>query len=148
MFKLYVTFSYRAEHLLKRHVDVTHLKKCAKVCAICGKTVDTSNDFKVHMMTHETRIPVNCDICGLLLSSERNYLIHRKQQHPVGGQLEYSCNVCNKMYPSRRSLTRHVTMSHKKVNDKKCKVCGKCFKLTIRLKVYNNTNIIPCCIKL
>lgn len=89
------------------------------------------------MTLHEPQVPVNCDVCGILLSNERNYLIHKKIQHPEGGAQEHHCNMCGKIYPTRRALSRHVNKLHKKGLDQKCTVCEKAFKYATALRVRN-----------
>lgn len=89
------------------------------------------------MTLHEPQVPVNCDVCGILLSNERNYLIHKKIQHPEGGAQEHHCNICGKIYPTRRALSRHVNKLHKKGLDQKCTMCEKAFKYATALRVRN-----------
>lgn len=132
---IYIYYSYRARHLLKRHFDVTHLKRSAKICAVCGKSCDTSNELRTHMTRHEPQTPVNCDVCGIRLTNKRNYLIHRRVQHPEGGKKDHPCHICNKISPTHRALMNHINIIHKKGYDHKCSVCGKAFKISARLRV-------------
>ncbi|XP_065367259.1 transcription factor grauzone-like [Calliphora vicina] len=121
---------YGNSYLLKIHTEVVHLKKQAKVCYICGKTLGTSTEYKAHMNKHEG-IPaplINCDVCGLRLISERSLKLHKESQHPVGGKQQHPCPVCHKISPTARALKKHVITMHEKGYDHKCSMCEKAFK--------------------
>ncbi|XP_065368954.1 transcription factor grauzone-like [Calliphora vicina] len=127
---------YGNSYLLKIHTEVVHLKKQAKVCYICGKTLGTSTEYKAHMNKHEG-IPaplINCDVCGLRLTSERSLKLHKESQHPVGGKQQHPCPVCHKISPTARALKKHVNTMHEKGYDHKCSMCEKAFRRAEALK--------------
>ncbi|XP_037822831.1 transcription factor grauzone-like [Lucilia sericata] len=127
---------YGNSYLLKIHTEVVHLKKQAKVCYICGKTLGTSTEYKTHMNKHEG-IPtpvINCDVCGLRLISERSLKLHKESQHPVGGKQDHPCPICHKISPTARALKKHINTMHERGCDHKCTMCGKAFRRPETLK--------------
>lgn len=130
-------FSYGSSSLLKLHIDVVHLKKNAKICYICGKTLGNSAEYKAHMNKHEGIPPpvINCDVCGLRLSCERSLRLHKETQHPVGGKKDHPCPVCHKISPTARALKKHIITMHEKGCDHKCTMCDKAFRRPETLRV-------------
>lgn len=132
-------FRYASSYLLKLHRDVLHLNKLAKVCYICGLTLRTSTEYKAHMNKHEgLAANLNCDICGLRLTSERGLKVHKDTQHPVGGKQEHKCPICSKVSPTLRALKKHVSTMHEKGCEYKCSLCEKAFRRPEGLKVFSN----------
>ncbi|XP_023302774.2 transcription factor grauzone-like [Lucilia cuprina] len=121
---------YPSANHLNIHTEAVHLKKFVKICYICGKSIVTSAEYKIHMDKHEGIPPpsISCDICGLLLTSERGLKRHKDNQHPVGGKQDHPCPVCHKISPTRKALLKHVSTMHKKGYDHKCNICEKAFK--------------------
>ncbi|KAI8128860.1 hypothetical protein FF38_14087 [Lucilia cuprina] len=127
---------YASSYLLNQHIQVVHLKKFVKICYICGKSISTSTEYKLHMDKHEG-VPqpiINCDICGLRLTSERGLKRHKESQHPVGGKQDHPCPVCHKISPTQRALRKHINTMHEKGYDHKCTICEKAFKRTENLR--------------
>ncbi|XP_065369919.1 transcription factor grauzone-like [Calliphora vicina] len=121
---------YGSSYLLKQHIQAVHLKKFVKICYICGKSICSSADYKIHMNKHEG-IPqpiISCDICGLRVTRERGLKRHKETQHPVGGKTEHPCPICPKISPTLKALRKHINTMHEKGYDHKCNICEKAFK--------------------
>ena len=90
------------------------------------------------MNKHEGIPPpeLNCDICGLRLTSERGLKLHKENQHPVGGKQEWPCPICPKISPTAMALKKHIYLMHEKGYDHKCTICEKAFKRSDHLKVF------------
>ncbi|XP_037824096.1 transcription factor grauzone-like [Lucilia sericata] len=116
---------------LLRYHKLQHLPEEEKKfpCKQCGK-FSYKCRIQIHMDKHEGIPPpsISCDICGLLLTSERGLKRHKDNQHPVGGKQDHPCPVCHKISPTRKALLKHVSTMHKKGYDHKCNICEKAFK--------------------
>lgn len=78
---------------------------------------------------------INCDVCGLRLTSQRGLKAHKATQHPVGGKQDHPCAFCEKISPTSRALKKHVLTMHEKGRDHKCNLCDKAFRRADKLKV-------------
>ncbi|KAI8128869.1 Transcription factor grauzone [Lucilia cuprina] len=134
--------NYGSPYLLNQHRQAVHLKRFVKICYICGKAINSSAEFKIHMNKHEG-IPapvINCDVCGLRLTSERGLKLHKESQHPIGGKQEHHCPICPKISPTLKALKKHINTMHEKGYDHKCSICEKAFKRSEALKEHMATH--------
>lgn len=118
-------------------MQAVHLKKFFKICYICGKSISSSTDYKIHLNKHEG-LPqpiISCDICGLRLTTERGLKRHKDTQHPIDGKKEHHCPKCPKISPTLKALRKHIIRMHEERFDYKCSVCGKAFKRAEVLRV-------------
>lgn len=115
---------------LKTHIRNMHTEG-ANPCSECQKNFSTSQKLKshinsVHMMTKRFK----CSQC-----SERFTEYFKRQKHLVevhgAHPLEYKCNVCEKAFQRRYTLSRHMKKDHLEERDFQCEVCPyRCFTKT------------------
>lgn len=140
-------YSFGSKYLLSSHHRYVHLKKYAKICDICGKSIRSKDVFERHMLQHEGKtVPtVNCNVCGLILIDKKALKRHKDMIHPEGGQQEYTCSICSKISPNLRAHKRHIQYKHVMGCDHKCTICDKAFKKAQTLRVnfvYNSMSLI------
>ncbi|XP_058462898.1 zinc finger protein 93-like [Malaya genurostris] len=120
---------------LKKHLFGMHESPGEKfVCDSCGKQYNYKSLLnrhinKVHLGVREDR--VQCYICDIWLN-RGNMKPHMKTVHN-GTDTTVACDICNQVYPNRKSMTTHKWRVH--VEEKfQCEFCGKKFKRRVTLK--------------
>lgn len=76
----------------------------------------------------------SCKICFKGFSSKLGYDNHMKQRHGTRDQC-FSCNVCEKMFPTSNMLTIHQRV-HSDYRPFECSKCGKGYKHKKDLKTH------------
>ena len=65
--------------------------------------------------------PVECDICGKMISSRKNLRVHKTVRHFKNGS--FSCDICGRKFALNRDLQRHMPL-HTNERNYVCKFCG------------------------
>lgn len=68
-----------------------------------------------------------CNICGLILKSNKNLNEHIQAIHEAPNTRDYKCDECGKEYKTLRVLSKHKRYTHSKYEKISCEKCGKLF---------------------
>ncbi|KAJ0169997.1 hypothetical protein K1T71_014603 [Dendrolimus kikuchii] len=115
---------------LKVHTYTQH-KEGTYPCEKCKKTFPTYSKYKVHYdVMHNNKKPNTCGKC-----SEKFVDYFTKQKHMVEKHgikpILYKCNVCEKAFTRRYTLSLHLKRCHLDEKDIKCDFCPyMCFTKT------------------
>ena len=112
-------------------------------CEECGKRFTLPTSLTSHKLTHHTIFPKNCENCGELQSTKRDYQDHMKKVHGQveaihffinmlsqgAGEPQVPCEICGKLVKSKYVLKSHVKLVHEKDSALfPCEKCGKILK--------------------
>lgn len=75
--------TYPSRLSLKRHIDVTHLKKKQIACSQCGKQFATQPNLREHLNLHTGRRPFHCSLCARRFRQASQLSLH-KREHVLG----------------------------------------------------------------
>ncbi|KAI8116278.1 Transcription factor grauzone [Lucilia cuprina] len=133
---------FASEYLRKQHASLTHSKKYAKICDMCGKLLRDSFSFIRHMAEHngETPAKVKCDICGAELTNKYRLNRHKKMMHTEENQQEQICPYCSKISPNLNAHKHHVKYAHTLERKHACHMCDKKFRRPLELKEHLSTH--------
>lgn len=106
-------------------------KSLLKECEMCGKLIE-KNRLEGHMNKHEGKKPFICDFanCGKAFYCR---LLRRLHQTSIHTGQQVVCQICDKVFPSDRSLYTH-SLRHKNADRYKCDHCEKTFNNSNSLK--------------
>ena len=133
---LYCNQSCKTEEAMINHVTLLHFMDPLFSCAQCNKRFITSKLLTTHVdHVHLKKHAATCDICFSMFSSAANLKFHMGV-HDI--DLKYSCNQCDKAYPSKPSLRKHKKLKHSGKGDGKitCEICGALVLGAVYLKVH------------
>jgi C2H2-type zinc finger len=106
-------------------------QKLLKKCDECGKMIE-KNRLDGHMNKHNGLRPYSCDVEGC----EKTFyckLLQRLHKTSIHTGTLVVCDVCNKSFPSQRSLYAHNSR-HKNENRYNCDCCDRKFNNSNSLK--------------
>ncbi|XP_042876096.1 zinc finger protein 628-like [Penaeus japonicus] len=85
----------------------------------------------------------NCDLCGLVFSSEHFLKIHKDIIHTKSDYFDVSCKLCKEKFKDFEAYRQHVRESH---SDRRyiCDQCPKTFKMKGSLLVHTRMFHDPC----
>ncbi|XP_030754991.1 zinc finger protein 271-like [Sitophilus oryzae] len=111
------------------------------ICATCGKCFVSSADLNHHNKTHNLNRAYPCPSCDRSYKTHSNLRTHRLQMHLDPSEWKYLCNLCDKKFPIRGNLVKHLKR-HAGVKDFHCHVCAKKFfnMAEMRLHIRTHTN--------
>lgn len=161
--------------LLNCHMNV-HFRNC--ICEICGAAFMTHKRLMKHKSIHLPGYP--CDLCEKVYTSNANLrnhvekahvgiqpekslkcpyctekfedhyrkLRHLKNEHGI--TFTFECEVCKKVFSTRRALTAHTNQFH--TQKTQCEICKKSLSSRSALKKHllshtDERNICPFCDK-
>ena len=98
--------------LLKSHIKAVHKKERNYRCTKCSLCTSTTEALTKHVKrVHEKIRPFSCMECGdKSFPTKCELEIHIKTAHK--GEREHICNICNKTYGFKSSLSRHIEDVH------------------------------------
>ncbi|XP_073964230.1 zinc finger protein 639-like [Choristoneura fumiferana] len=166
-------FSFETFGSIERHMN-THFRNY--VCKDCGTGFVTKYRLKVHIKSMHVGGSYPCEICKKVYTTYQKYKNHvdtvhnmvkrfkcpkcperfseyfRRQKHLVEihnvAPLQYKCNVCDKSFDRRYTLSRHMKRDHLEERDFQCQLCSyKCFtnnELTVHMIKHNGERIFEC----
>ncbi|KAG6459155.1 gastrula zinc finger protein XlCGF26.1 [Manduca sexta] len=164
--------NYETFGAIERHMNV-HFRNY--VCKECGTGFVTKYRLKVHAKGHMGGT-FPCEICGKIFASQQKHKNHvdtvhklvkrfkctkcpdrfteyfRRQKHMVEvhgvAPLQYKCNVCERTFERRYTLSRHMKRDHLEERDFQCELCSyKCFtknELRVHMVKHNGERIFEC----
>ena len=113
---------------------------CNLCCPKCGSTFPTAEDFDlhsaencVHMSVAPTdsndptkpSVPVQCDICGVVSTSESNHNIHLENTACGShGSRPHKCSACNMAFTELADLNEHMELAHGEYATYPCPICS------------------------
>lgn len=126
------SFSKRSE--LRYHKG-THVDT-PPFCAVCGKTFQNVQSYKIHAKRHTLGSRFGCATCGKSYYSNSELARH-VQQH--SGKRKFPCQLCEMSFLSNPELNRHLKY-HRGDKKFKCKVCCKSYYESGHLKVHERVH--------
>ena len=111
------------------------------VCTECPLGFKTKSILRRHKLkVHE--VPMSCDKCHKLFSSNTSYNDHILTNHPY-----HRCSICDIVTHSKSALNHHIESQHQ--NKKSCLDCGLMFKSKTALKghvnrIHSDNEIMKC----
>lgn len=122
-------------------VALSNDHKANTTCDICGKTMQSTKQEAKHMKHEHTpefdRTTggwYKCKICPETRMTKPLMLRHVATNH----ENKYSCDICNKLFPSKMSFSNHVKKAHPSKSSV-CKICNYTFDLYSEFKNHSKT---------
>lgn len=166
-------FNFETFGSIERHMNV-HFRNY--VCNECGSGFVTKYRLKVHSKSMHVEGSYPCDICKKVFASTQKLKNHtdavhklvkrfkcpkcperfteyfRRQKHLVTihgvEPLKYNCNVCDRSFDRRFTLSRHMKRDHLEERNYQCEMCSyKCFtnnELRVHMIKHNGERIFEC----
>ncbi|KAJ8705687.1 hypothetical protein PYW08_012733 [Mythimna loreyi] len=166
-------FNFETFGSIERHMNV-HFRNY--VCKECGTGFATKYRLKVHSKSMHNMGNFPCEQCGKVFTTQQKITNHvnavhkmlkrfkctkcperfaeyfRRQKHLVQvhgvAPLKYKCNVCDKSFDRRYTLSRHMKRDHLEERDFQCETCSyKCFtknELRVHMIKHNGERIFEC----
>ncbi|XP_073964229.1 uncharacterized protein isoform X2 [Choristoneura fumiferana] len=138
----FVTYSRLRMHAKTMHVDGSFK------CELCQKIYPSHQKLKSHVDTvHKCLKRFKCTKCPERFTDYFKRHQHLVETHGVP-ELEYKCNVCDKVYARRYMLSRHMKRDHLEERYFQCDICfHKCFArrdLESHMVKHNGARIFEC----
>ncbi|KAM7385382.1 hypothetical protein PAMP_001469 [Pampus punctatissimus] len=111
--------SFSSNHHLINHAFHMHSKDAGVLCAVCGKTLDSTESLNVHLKSHKGS--KSCHVCGKHCSS-MTILTEHMASH--AGLKLHRCHVCGKECSRKGDLKIHMRIH----TGEKPFCCSHCFK--------------------
>ncbi|XP_069549076.1 zinc finger protein 37 homolog [Brachyistius frenatus] len=153
------SFSF-SNHLIN-HAFRKHSKDAGVLCAVCGKTFESTESLRVHLGSHRgskchmcgkqcrsvsaltehmashTGVKLHrCHICGKECGRKGDLKIHMRIHT---GEKPFCCSYCCKSFTSSGHLKKHMR-SHTGERPHRCHVCGRGFLQSGHLKYHLGTH--------
>lgn len=137
---------YITKYRLKVHHKSMHVD--GNYPCECGKTFTTHQKLKNHVNTvHKMMKRFKCTKCP-----ERFAEYFRRQKHLVEAHglapLKYTCNVCERTFDRRYTLSRHLKRDHLEERENVCDVCSyRCYtknELKVHMVKHTGQKIFEC----
>ena len=152
--------NFKNTHMLKNHINSTHIKESDEPCHICGKiyknvanhmrlvheytiqnclhcsyTTRITTDLARHISrTHTEETVTNCSYCDKITKNIKRHLQQNRCDKPEEKiVVQVSCDICDKTFTSKEHMTRHLKRVHNNILDVLCPKCD--------YKTYSNFNL-------
>ncbi|KAL0280423.1 UNVERIFIED_CONTAM: hypothetical protein PYX00_001718 [Menopon gallinae] len=122
---------FAQKHTLTDHIR-QHKGEYAYRCSVCNKGFVRKSVYKIHLQIHSGDSLI-CHCCGRQFKNSANLSVHVKQ---CSGDLKFSCNKCEKKFPIKSLLIRHVSLKHDSRYNFVCTICRKGFGKNSDLKTH------------
>uniref|UniRef100_A0A4W6DK90 C2H2-type domain-containing protein n=1 Tax=Lates calcarifer TaxID=8187 RepID=A0A4W6DK90_LATCA len=154
--------SFSSSHHLINHAFRMHSEDAGFLCAVCGKTLESTESLNVHLKSH--RGSKCCHVCGKHCSSASALAEHMTSHtglklhrcHVCGkecgrkgdlkihmrihtGEKPFCCSFCGKSFTHSGHLKKHMR-SHTGERPHRCDVCGKGYLQKAHLKYHLGTH--------
>ncbi|KAK7070459.1 hypothetical protein SK128_002723 [Halocaridina rubra] len=100
-------------------------------------TTEPESPFSLKSLSSQNRLsqPYNCDLCGLVFSSEHFLKFHKDIIHSRKDFFDVTCKLCKEKFKDFEAYRNHVRESH---SDRRyiCDQCPKTFKMKGSLLVH------------
>ena len=101
-----------------------------QICKECGKGFKNKGKLKVHMISHVSYRPFQCDICGMAFKMKATLSTHIKRHKELK---PFKCDYCPLRFKSVEGSRNHMLHKHIKMEDLKnikfkvykCEYCNK-----------------------
>ncbi|XP_050412920.1 zinc finger E-box-binding homeobox 1 [Patella vulgata] len=126
-----VSKRYLTTHMIKHNGEKIH--QCEK----CGKCFNRIHSLRFHELIHNvTEKNFFCDVCPSSFFHNYQLLRHKKQMHE--NPIQWSCQVCGKMYNTKYYLSIHL---RRHTTDERftCDICGRKYKLKNSQRKHSKT---------
>ncbi|XP_017483366.1 PREDICTED: transcription factor grauzone-like [Rhagoletis zephyria] len=130
------------QYMMKQHLALVHLNLYAKICDICGKSLNGKQAFRWHQEEHAgvSRSLIKCTLCNTELKTKYGLARHMKTMHTEEYQTPQACPICFKVSPTLRAHKSHIEYMHSAEKKHVCKLCDKAFKLPKCLREHMATH--------
>ncbi|XP_071336300.1 zinc finger protein 3 homolog [Trachinotus anak] len=154
--------SFSLSHHLINHAFRMHSNDTGYLCAVCGKTLESTESLNVHLKSHKgsrcchvcgkncssttaltehmtshTGVKLHrCHVCGKECSRKGDLKIHMRIHT---GEKPFCCSYCCKSFTHSGHLRKHMR-SHTGERPHRCDVCGKGFLQSTHLKYHLGTH--------
>ncbi|CAN9499637.1 unnamed protein product [Ophioblennius macclurei] len=150
-----------SQHLINHAVRM-HSNDGGLLCAVCGKTLDSTESLNFHLQTHKgsrcchmcgrqcnstTALTEHmashagvklhrCHVCGKECTRKGDLKIHMRIHT---GEKPFRCSFCSKSFTHSGHLRKHMR-SHTGERPHRCDVCGRGFLQSAHLKYHLRTH--------
>uniref|UniRef100_A0A0K8V2A8 Zinc finger protein 426 n=1 Tax=Bactrocera latifrons TaxID=174628 RepID=A0A0K8V2A8_BACLA len=99
-------------------------------CPICEKLLSGTQQYKVHLASHDGSLPFKCHICGNGFKLVTNLTVHLRRH---AQDYLYKCEVCDKPCATTTELRTHMRC-HTGEKPYVCEICGKKYRSLAELR--------------
>lgn len=154
--------SFSSSHHLINHAFHVHSTDTGALCAVCGKTFESTESLNVHLKSHKgskcchmcgkqcnSRTALTehmashagvklhrCHVCGKECSRKGDLKIHMRIHT---GEKPFCCSFCCKSFTHSGHLRKHMR-SHTGERPHRCDICGRGFLQSAHLKYHLGTH--------
>ncbi|KAM6915829.1 uncharacterized protein FYW49_008925, partial [Xenentodon cancila] len=154
--------SFSSSHQLVNHAFCCHSKDTGVVCAVCGRTFESTESVDLHLKAHKdskcchmcgkhcsskTALTEHmaghagvklhrCHVCGKECSRKGDLKIHMRIHT---GEKPFCCSFCCKGFTHSGHLRKHMR-SHTGERPHRCEICGRGFLQSTHLKYHLGTH--------
>jgi len=121
---------------VKSHVNFVHNKVANFPCDQCSTKCLTSHALKMHVSSVHLKEKIDCPECGISVPLA-HLGQHVQRKHGDETQVKFSCKECEKLFPSRSRLSKHIMRIHMGLREK-CLICGLVTKDLKRHNMHTN----------
>ncbi|XP_073831211.1 uncharacterized protein isoform X1 [Musca autumnalis] len=131
---------------LRNHIQSVHNNIYQHICDICGKKFKSKPAFQKHYDEHQGIVEpaAQCSICGAWLKNSFSLKVHLT----IHEDTEFPCDICGKLFQTKKNLSRHKRYWHRLERNLKCSYCEKIFRekrnLDEHMATHTETQLYAC----